>query len=225
MSSPRRRHTPAVYRRRRLLLLIVIAVIAAGAALAIWRPWEAVIAAMGDDTPTPTTSAASTPDPSSSASADPTTSATPTPTPSPTPTVKTVQACDSSQVSVAASTDKQEYAAADLPQLTLTLTNTSEDDCTLDVGTATQVFTVTSGSDVWWRSTDCQQNPTSQIVTLEAGQEVSSQTPVAWDRTRSAVGTCDDEGRPKAPGGGASYHLSVSIGGIESMDTAYFLLY
>ena len=84
---------------------------------------------------------------------------------------------------------------------------------------------ITSGSDTWWRSTDCQSEPSDMVVLLTAGQTVSSASPLTWDRTRSAVGTCDDETRPRAPGGGASYHLAVEIGGVAATETTQFLLY
>ncbi|MNY65604.1 hypothetical protein D3C86_2028970 [compost metagenome] len=95
----------------------------------------------------------------------------------------------------------------------------------MNVGTSAQSFTVTSGDDIWWRSTDCQSEPSDMIVLIGAGQTVSSAAPLTWDRTRSAVGTCADGNRPMAPGGGASYHLSVEIGGIASTEPKQFLLY
>jgi hypothetical protein len=63
------------------------------------------------------------------------------------------------------------------------------------------------------------------VVLLAAGQTVASAAPLIWDRTRSAVGTCADADRPRAPGGGSSYHLAVEIGGIASTDSAQLLLY
>ena len=98
-------------------------------------------------------------------------------------------------------------------------------DCTLNVGTTTQVFAVTSGDDVWWRSTDCQSEPSDMIATLAAGQTVSSVTPVVWDRTRSSVSTCGTANRPVAPGGGASYHVTVEIGGVPAVASKQILLY
>jgi hypothetical protein len=95
----------------------------------------------------------------------------------------------------------------------------------MDVGSTTQAFTVMSGSDVWWRSTDCQENPSSMIATLSAGTTVTSKDPVTWDRTRSSVETCGQENRQRAPGGGASYHVEVSIGGFTSASTKQILLY
>src|SRR5690606_26013548 len=93
--------------------------------------------------------------------------------------------------------------------------------CIMNVGTSTQKFEITSGSDTWWRSTDCQTESSDQVVQIEAGQSVSSVTPLEWDRTRSSVETCDKE-RPRAAAGW--YHLQVSIGGIEAADTRMFQL-
>ena len=52
-----------------------------------------------------------------------------------------------------------------------------------------------------------------------------SAAPLTWDRTRSSVSTCGESNRQIAPGGGASYHLSVEIGGIASTQTTQMLLY
>lgn len=126
-------------------------------------------------------------------------------------------------ITVEALSDKTEYAQGENPQLSIRLANTSATPCTMNVGTSAQSFTVTSGTDVWWRSTDCQSEPSDMEVTLAAGQVVSSSAPLTWDRTRSSVSSCGGE-RPYAPGGGATYHLSVSIGGIPSAGTASFIL-
>lgn len=98
-------------------------------------------------------------------------------------------------------TDAETYAAGVLPKLSISLTNKGTKDCTIDVGSTTQSFTISSGADVWWRSTDCQENPSSMIATLTAGTTVTSKDPVTWDRTRSSVETCAQENRQRAPGG------------------------
>lgn len=118
-------------------------------------------------------------------------------------------------------TDKDAYAAGELPKLSITLSNTSDGPCLINVGTATQTFKISSGTDVWWRSTDCQSESSDQVVQLAAGQTVSSVEPLVWDRTRSSVDTCDSA-RPSAAAG--YYHLQVSIGGIEAADTKMFQL-
>lgn len=223
MSTPRRRHSPAVYRRRRLVLLVCALVVIASVVLLIWQPWRGGASPAPGPSPSTSTVTPGTPAPSESASADPTEGATPSPAPS--SSADAIQACSPQQVMVEGKADKESYAAGEDPQLTITLTNTGAADCTINVGSATQVFTVSSGSDVWWRSTDCQANPTDQIVTLKAGQTASSSKPVPWDRTRSSVDTCDSENRPHAGAGGATYRLSVSIGGIASAQDTQFFLY
>ncbi|WP_457100813.1 hypothetical protein [Microbacterium sp. P5_E9] len=230
----RRRHSPAVYRRRRLLLLILVLAIAAAIAwLLIAQPWQAWAAARSAAAPKQSASVSLTPSatpdeaPSTSPSTTPTPSATPSGTPSPTATVAetgTAKPCVTRAITVEPVTDASTYGAGQNPQLSIRLTNTGGLDCTLNVGTSTQAFTITSGNDTWWRSTDCQTEPSDMIVTLAAGQTVASAVPVVWDRTRSSVSTCGDANRPVAPGGGASYHLDVEVGGIVSNQSAQFIL-
>jgi hypothetical protein len=62
-------------------------------------------------------------------------------------------------------------------------------------------------------------------VTLAAGQVVTSAQPITWDRARSSVSSCQSSNRQHAPGGGASYHLAVSIGGVASQGTVQFFLH
>ncbi|WP_345801249.1 hypothetical protein AAIB33_17605 [Microbacterium sp. AZCO] len=227
-SSRRRRHSPAVYRRRRLVVLIAVLLIAAGIAwLLIAQPWRG-LALTSEPTPSPTRTSTQTPTPTPTATPTPTPTPTPEPTPTGTPTpaaTGTAGPCLASDILVEAVTDADTYAAGQNPQVSIKLTNQGSEDCTLNVGTTTQVFTVSSGNDVWWRSTDCQTEPSDMIVTLAAGQTVSSATPVVWDRTRSSVSTCDTSNRPIAPAGGASYHVTVEIGGIPASQSKQILLY
>ncbi len=221
------------------MLLILIALVIAGIWLLTAQPWRGVAA----ERPAPSASATSTtgiPAPTASASTSPTPTPTPTstqtsaptpsaapiadPTPAPSATAQAV-ACRATDVTVEALADHDTYASDQNPQLSITLTNKSAKDCTINVGTSAQVFTVTSGDDTWWRSTDCQSQPSDMVVLLAAGQTVTSAAPLTWDRTRSAVDSCDSTDRPRAPGGGASYHLAVSIGGIPATQTASFMLY
>lgn len=210
------RQSAAVYRRRRIVLLSAFIVFLAVIGVSIWlliaRPWSAVTEA--PETQQPTASPAPTASSSEGPSPEPTADETPG-----------VVACEAADVRVEALTDADTYQAGVLPQLSIRLTNTGASDCTIDVGSSTQVFTVSSGDDVWWRSTDCQQNPSSMIATLAAGATVESKTPVAWDRTRSSVETCASENRPHAPGGGASYHVQVRIGGFEGVASKQILLF
>lgn len=217
----RRRQSPAVYRRRRLAAgLLALLVIGLVVWLVAAPPWRSVPTAQT----TPDSAAPSTAAAPSSAASTPSTSSSPVPSATPTQSAATGPVeCSAADLTVEALSDKSEYGQGENPQLSIRLTNTSANPCTLNVGTSAQSFTVTSGTDVWWRSTDCQSEPSDLEVTLAAGQVVTSAAPLTWDRTRSSVSTCDAE-RPYAPTGGATYHLSVSIGGIPSTGTASFIL-
>ena len=234
----RRRHSAAVYRRRRIVLLaVVVLAVAAVVWLLVAQPWRGEAAQIAAPTPTPTPSATqatatdlpvpdtaetATPTPTPTNTADAAAEVEPTASPEATPTAKP---CVARDVAVEAVSDQETYEPGQNPQLSITLTNNGAIDCTLNVGTSGQSFTIMSGSDIWWRSTDCQTEPSDMVVLLAAGQSVSSAAPLTWDRTRSAVGTCGDSDRQSAPGGGASYHLSVEIGGIASTQSAQILLY
>ena len=237
-APPRRRHSAAVYRRRRIVLLAVVAAgrgrggVAAHRAALAGRggadrradptPTPSATQATATDLPVPDTAETATPTPTPTKTADAAAEVEPTASPEATPTAKP---CVARDVAVEAVSDQETYEPGQNPQLSITLTNNGATDCTLNVGTSGQSFTVMSGSDIWWRSTDCQTEPSDMVVLLAAGQSVSSAAPLTWDRTRSAVGTCGDSDRQSAPGGGASYHLSVEIGGIASTQSAQILLY
>jgi cytoskeletal protein RodZ len=232
---PRKRHSPAVYRRRRIVLLIGVVAVIALVWLLIAQPWRGAAVENTASTPSATssasprqTSASPTPSETVDAAGEPSPAPTAAPQASPTtaPTaVPTAGPCVARDITVEPVSDQDTYAPGQNPQLSITLTNNGATDCTLNVGTSAQAFTIASGSDVWWRSTDCQTEPSDMVVLLAAGQSVSSAAPLVWDRTRSSVGSCGDAGRQSAPGGGASYHLSVEIGGIASTNSKQILLY
>ena len=200
----RGREPRSVYVRRRLWFLAGLVAVIAIIGLVIWKPGSTSGA---EPEPTSTT----TTRPSAVASA------TPTPTPG------AVSECTEDDVSVEALTDKSTYAAGELPQLSLRITNVAGAACSINVGTAAQVFTIESGSDTYWTSTDCQVEPSDAVVELAADQSVESSVPIAWDRTRSTPSTCEGE-RPVAPAGGASYHLSTSVDGVKSESSKQFIL-
>lgn len=222
----RRKHSPAVYRRRRIVLIVALIAVVALVWLLIVRPWEDAASA-GTRPATGQTQDAATSLPAPTGGAGGAASQTPpvegtTVDPS---AASGAPACAKGDVTVEAVTDSDAYGSGQNPQLSIRLTNTGSTDCSINVGTSAQVFTIMSGEDTWWRSTDCQTESSDMVVLLAAGQTVSSAAPLSWDRTRSAVGTCGDAARDAAPGGGASYNLSVQIAGIGSTQPAPFLLY
>ena len=207
----------SVYRRRRAMVLLGLVAVIIAIVLVIVRPG----ASQGDEV-AQTTPASAPPSAPPAATDVPAASAEPEPEPTAAPVDGA--ACVDAQITVEAVTDAAVYAADEQPNLSVTIANTGSNSCVIDVGTAAQVFTVKSGNEVYWTSTDCQVDPVAAEVTLEPGQVVSSSEPLVWDRTRSSADTCDGE-RAAVPGGGASYHLGVAVDGFESEDTKQFLLY
>lgn len=191
------------------LLLVIVAVV-----LLIWRPWSGSDAAPVAS-PTPTETPLPTIYPSSPAVGTPVPDATATEAAGP-------AACTPATVTLSAVTDASSYAADAIPQLSLTMTNTGSVDCVINAGTSQQVFTITSGSDTIWKSTDCQSESSDLEILLTAGQTVNGSA-IPWDRTRSSPDTCAG-GREAVVAGGAAYNLSVSVGTITSTAATQFLL-
>lgn len=187
-----------VYWRRRLLVGLGLVAVIVIVVLIIVKP--------GSGTPTPTGS--STPKASSSAVATP---------------ENADGTCAKEAIEVIAITDKGSYKAGEKPLVSLSIENKGATDCTFSVGPDVQVYTITTGDETVWTSTDCAAESEPNEVTLEAGKTLST-TPIAWDRTRSSAETCEGD-RPQVTAGGASYHLSASVDGVESKDTKQFLLY
>ncbi|WP_308467394.1 hypothetical protein [Rathayibacter soli] len=202
-----------VYWRRRLIVILGLIAVIVVIVLIVVRPG----ASNGQTPPTPATTPTST------------ANRTPGPTAPPSTTIPTTAAqvagapCVAANIDVEAITDATSYGADQKPQLSLSLTNTGPKSCTLDAGTATQVYTITSGTEVYWKSTDCQTNPVHTEILLKPAKTVTS-TPIPWDRTRSDPASCSSTDRPVVPAAGASYHLKVSVGGFDSATTKQFLL-
>lgn len=217
-----RRPSRAVFVRRRIAVLVVLVLVVTAVTLLVMQPWRGSEdpAPVVTDTTAPPQPKATLTSPPPEGGPTPTSSETPAPTASATPALLP---CSAKDVKVEALTDDGEYASGQNPKLSIRVTNTSPNDCQMNVGTAAQVFTITSGNDVWWRSTDCQADPSDAIVLLAKGQTVQSAAPLEWPRVRSSVNTCGNEDRPRALPG--TYHLAVSIGGVASADSARFILH
>lgn len=193
----------SVYVRRRILVLLGLLAVIAAVVLIIVRPGSSESAATSRDVAVPKDLVAADKADSKAQDAE-------------------VAPCGDGQLLVTPITDRTSYAPGELPQLSLSVENTRDEKCTADLGTAGMTFTVTSGSDQVWRSTDCQTKPDHRAVILEPGKPLTTEA-IAWDRTRSGTETCDI-GRDQVAAGGASYHLSVAVAGVEGKGTVQFLL-
>jgi hypothetical protein len=112
---------------------------------------------------------------------------------------------------------RQSFGTKELPYFGFTLTNTSEVDCKFNVGSAEQFYSVTSGSDVYWSSKDCDRTGTVDLdMVIKAGEKLDSASTV-WERVRSSSSGCNAaSGQAAVPAGGATFHLNVSVAGVLS---------
>jgi hypothetical protein len=140
-------------------------------------------------------------------------------------------ACDVSKISlVPVVADASGAASASFdtginPFFGYTITNTGDKDCNFDLGQKETYFKVTSGSETIWNSVDCDRTGlTTMPITLKAGETKKSDLSVSdWYRVKSSSTGCGADQEP-VTAGGASYHLSVEVGGALSKDTAQFIL-
>lgn len=148
-------------------------------------------------------------------------------TKSPSPTATSVaegaKACDPADIQLTAITDKNGYNVGETPLISMSITNTGSTACTVNAGTDAQEYLILSGTEQYWSSRDCQADEAPTETTLQPGVPQST-NPFPWDRTRSTTTTCD-AARPAVAAGGASYHLTVKLGDLESADSKQFLLY
>lgn len=195
-----------VYWRRRLVLGLGLLAVILIVVLIVVRPGS------GAPTPTPSASKTSTGSPTGASTGSPTGASTNGAT----------GECDPKKVTVTPSTDAVNYAAGVNPVLTFSLKSSATTPCTFSAGSDVQEFRVTSGDELYWTSKDCQSAPVAAIITLQPGVPFAGSS-LTWDRTRSSVDTCELD-REQVPAAGASYHLEVTVGGIESATTKQFLL-
>ncbi|ROS58210.1 hypothetical protein EDF38_2949 [Frigoribacterium sp. PhB160] len=217
-TNPTGPQPPSVYWRRRAVLLLGLVVVVIVIVLIVVRPGSG--AEPGAATTTTPAAEAPAPEPSATGTA-PAADATEQATDA--PAAGDAAACDASDVELVPIADKQSYASTELPQISMSITNTGSTDCVLNLGSSQQTLTVSSGEEQYWSSKDCQVNGTDQDVTLTAGQTLTTPA-IAWDRTRSSADTCDSTTRTPVTGGGATYRLSVSVGDITSTETAPMIL-
>ncbi|WP_345555600.1 hypothetical protein [Streptomonospora halophila] len=106
--------------------------------------------------------------------------------------------CRPSDVVVTIKTDKSDYDWNDKPKFKLTLVNTEDQTCTVDVGPKSLELRVTSGDDRIFSTADCAGGSSSDKQKLQRG--VPYTTTVTWDRKRSWKDCPDRDVTAKRPG-------------------------
>ncbi|MEK6342577.1 MAG: hypothetical protein V4737_01885 [Curtobacterium sp.] len=219
---------PSVYWRRRAIALGAVLVVVIVVVLIVVGRGNGATPAAAPSASSGTPAAGSSPSSSSAASASSGSSASSgasasSPRPSSSSSAAADGAtCSKDQIELTPVVDKTSYGPTEDPKIAMSITNTGSNSCHMDLGSSQQVLTISSGEEQYWSSKDCQTNGTNQDVTIKAGQKLTTPS-IAWDRTRSSSSTCDAS-RPSVTGGGASYHLSVAVGNIESAKSVQFIL-
>lgn len=114
--------------------------------------------------------------------------------------------------------DAASYSGGAEPVLTVTVTNTADVACLVDVGDAQREIVITSGTDRIWSSRDCAGADTQSIrLLLDAGQADTRQ--VQWTRVRSVPGCTGD--RPAARSG--TYSAQLTLGGVSAQPAVFVL--
>lgn len=182
---------PRVYWVRRLAVLVVLVLVVVLVVWALGSRGGETPAPGGDDTePAPTETAEAGGPPGS---------------------------CEAADLTVTLAADARAYAADAEPTMSLTVTNTSEEPCTVDLGSGNAVVTVVSGSDRIWSDADCREEPAEALRLLDAGgTEVVG---VPWSRERSDAACSDDLPAPR-PG---TYTATATVLGAESKPLVFEL--
>lgn len=103
------------------------------------------------------------------------------------------------------------------------VTNIGAKDCSLDLGAKDTYFRVTSGNETIWTSENCDRTGLiSNVMTLKPNEPLSSAMS-DWYRVKSSSTGCGADQTP-VTAGGASYHLTVEVGGVVSKETSQFIL-
>ncbi|AJT42375.1 hypothetical protein [Psychromicrobium lacuslunae] len=203
--GPARRPSAAVYRRRRLvvgvLAILVIAALVAVISMLVGHFSKPQAA----DSPNPTNSQPS------AAPKDTTPSVASSARPS----------CDQSKVTVKATTDAASYSAGKNPVFTLTVSNSGEAPCEVNVGTSQMEFLVLSGEDRIFSSKDCQDKPSDLKKTIAPGGSEKAVFP--WPRNRTVAG-CSAVAAKPGVGANAQYTLTVKLGDKTSGKAVFKLL-
>jgi hypothetical protein len=214
---------PVVYWRRRLLVVAAIVVIVVVVVLIVVGRGTGAPAAGPSASGSPSAGAGSGAAAGSASSASGTSGSGAPATPAPSASAAADgAACADDQITLTPVLDKSTFGPTEDPKIAMSIENTGSNACSMDLGSAQQVLTISSGQEQYWSSKDCQTGGTNQDVTIKAGQTLTTPA-IAWDRTRSSKDTCD-AARPAVTAGGASYHLEVAVGDVKGKASTQFIL-
>ena len=211
MASPK--HDPEIakkFRRRRIFVLVILA-------LLIWGIWagvnaaiSSVSAAIGGGQPSQSSTTPSGGNSNTGASSNQT------------PTTCMPDGIDLKMFVGDGTSPKSSFSAGQNPKLWFNITNTSSKPCYFNVGSKVQFFKITSGAETIWTSEACDRSQdTNTRILMQPG--VLNSSPIGeWYKVRSSDTGCGADQKPVVTGG-ASYHITVMVNGVQSNDVQFVL--
>lgn len=220
---PTRRHSPAVYRRRRLTLAVLVIFVAA---LLWWLTSLAVDALFEDEEPGGQ-GASQSEDDADSGSGEENGSAAPTDSSSadqpgsgesasPDEETEGTGQCAPEDIEVRASTGADSYSRTDAPLLIMEVENTSSSDCTVDLGTGAQEFSLEHENQQIFSTAQCAGDETTLETDLEPGDVESSH--LTWPLSDSSEDCSEPADVPSG-----EYELTVDLDGNRSEPASFML--
>lgn len=128
-------------------------------------------------------------------------------------------ACEPGQLALLVTTPTADFPAGTPVTFSVTITNSSAVECTVDAGEASRGILVTSGSDRIWSNLDCPAEGTAERILLlppNGGTDVSDTT---WARVRSDEVCTANLPEPR-PG---TYKAVVTLNGATSEQATFTL--
>ena len=134
------------------------------------------------------------------------------------PAVATPVACEAGQLALAVTTPAASFPAGTPVTFSVSITNASQVECTVDAGEASRGILVTSGSDRIWSNLDCPAEGTVERMLLlpPGGVDVVD---TSWGRVRSDEACTANLPEPR-PG---TYKAVVSLNGATSPEVTFTL--
>ncbi len=134
-------------------------------------------------------------------------------------TPATPVACEPGQLALLVTTPTADFPAGTPVTFTVTITNSSAVECTVDAGEASRGILVTSGSDRIWSNLDCPAEGTDERVLLLPPNGGTDVTDTTWGRIRSDEACTANLPEPR-PG---TYKAVVTLNGATSEQATFTL--
>jgi hypothetical protein len=139
------------------------------------------------------------------------------------PGTMSLAVCNATDLNFSLSSNEQTYASSQLPYFGLTIENTAQSPCRIDLGQKSAVLTITAdtGAQVW-SSGDCPKDTAAQWYAVPATNDGSLQATFGWGRTTASAGCTPGSGGAAVPAG--TYVVHISINGVATQPWHSFKL-